>query len=67
MKTHRDALLLPDLSSNVDMRPKVDGPEETGTGTCKAAVSYSHCILSNDVARAKVGDDACIKEDIFYT
>ena len=50
--------MFPDLSSDVHTRPQVDGPEEAGKGTHTAAVSYSLCILPDDVARAEVGDDA---------
>ena len=39
-------------------RPQVDGPEEAGAGTGKATVTYSLCILPDDVAGAEIGDDA---------
>ncbi len=57
-KTYSNSLVLPDLSSDVDTRPEVDGREETGTGTGEAAVTYSLCVLTNDVAWAEVSDDA---------
>ena len=53
---YKNALVLPDLSSDVDTRPEADGTEEAGKTTGTAAVSYSLCVLPNGVAWAEVGD-----------
>ena len=62
LRTYWNSFLLPDLASDMGTGPEVDWPEVMGQATQAAAVSYSLCILADDVARAEVGDDACSEE-----
>ena len=57
--TYTYSLLLTDLSSDMHTSPETDGLEVVSKGTHDTAVPYCLCILSDGVARAEVGDDAC--------
>ena len=55
--TYSNSLLVTDLASDVSTGVQVDGEDEVGQTTQHAAVSYSLCILTNDVARAEMCND----------
>ncbi len=60
--THRDSLLLTDLSTDMGTGVKVESTNEMSESTEAAAVSYSFSILPDDVAGAEICDDTWGKE-----
>ena len=57
-RTYRDPLLLTDLPSDVNTGPEVDGLYEVSKTAQNTAVTYSLCILADDIARAEINNDA---------
>lgn len=55
---YSDSLLLTDLAPDVNTGPKVDWLEKVSHGTNAATVAYSLGILSDNIARAEIYDDA---------
>lgn len=57
--THRDALVFTDLAPHVHTGPEVDPINKVGETTQNTTVSHSLCVLTNDIARAEIYNDAC--------
>ena len=54
-----DALLLADLATNLGSAPQVQKWHELGQGVHHTALAQLLGVLTEGVARAEIGDDAC--------